>query len=154
MTIEALYIRSKRKFIYKILPIVKNWELAEDLVQDAMIKALEKYPLYDPKRSKEETWFNCILFSTVWNWKRKEKRQVELDAKPIEEFEDLFIAATDDSSFADLDMGGVKNHLHKLLLELHLKNGYSARELSTLFGLELSNTRKILQRYKAVLECQ
>lgn len=148
MSVEQLYKRSKSRFIKKILPIVKNWELAEDLVQDATIVAMEKYHLYDPKRSKEETWFNCILFSTVWNWKRKEKRQVDLDDKPVEEFEELLIAASDGGLASDVDTSLVKNPLHRLALELHIRRGYSAKEIAALLQDQEGNLRKILQRVK------
>lgn len=151
MSVEELYRRSKNRFIKKILPIVKSRELAEDLLQDAMIVAMERYHLYDATRSKEETWFSYILFSTVWNWKRREKRQVLIDSQTLEDLEDILVAPPEGLMSDAIDVGKVTNPLHKLVIELHLKNGYSIKQIAWLLRGKESNFRKVLQRVQRKL---
>lgn len=143
MSIESFYRASKEKFIKKLLYIVKDRDLAEELVQDALVKALEKYDQYDPLRASEETWFTHILFSTLWDWKRKQKRKIEVVEEPLEELIDESIVP-----YMGEFLEGYKNTTHRKVFYLRRILGYTPKEISLFMGLEESNVKKILQRLK------
>jgi RNA polymerase sigma factor (sigma-70 family) len=147
MSIDALFRRSKDKFVSKILPIVKNRDTAEELVQDAFLKAHLKWEQYDPARAKEETWFKHILFNTVWDWKRSQKRQVEI--------EDCEMADLLDESLSyylelaqHVDVVAIENTEHKKVFYLRYLFGYTVKEVASLLCLQEENVKKILQRAK------
>lgn len=146
MSIEDFYRKSREKFLKKIAPIVKNREVSEDLFQDAIVTALEKYHLYDSSRSKEETWFTCILFTKVWNWKRSLKKGPDFVDTEVEEFLDETLSNYEESH-ENIELK-TKNPLHKKIFYLRYILGYSAAEISVLLKLNPENVKKILQRVK------
>lgn len=148
MSVEDFYRRSKGKFLKKILPIVKSRETAEDLVQDAIIDALCRYKNYDPSRSKEETWFTYILFNKVWDWKRKQKRQIEIDPTPIEDFLDLAQAVDSEYLLQQLDLSEIDNPTHKFIAELYFKKGYTYKEIQLLIKANEETLKKTVQRLR------
>jgi RNA polymerase sigma-70 factor, ECF subfamily len=146
MSIESFYRASKQKFVKKLLPILKDPDLAEEILHDALVRALERYDKYDPSRASEETWFTHILFSTLWDWKRKQKRKVEI----VEEvLEDLI----DESIYPYLGefLEGYKNTVHRKVFLLRSKLGYTTQEIALFLDLEEENVRKILQRLRKQL---
>ncbi len=143
MSVEDFYKRSKEKLIRKILPIVKNRDVAEDLFHDAIVKALEKYDTYDPSRSKEETWFTAILFNQVWDWKRSFKRAPEIVDLELEEFIDESIVVHD----VEIPIE-IVNQFHKRIFYLRFVLGYKTQEIAYLLKSNPENIKKILQRLK------
>lgn len=143
MSVEDFYKGSKEKFIRKILPIVKSRDIAEDIIQDAILLALETYDTYDPKRSKEETWFNCLVFTTLWNWKRSQKR-----LPPTVDIEDYLESEALASAESSVTIEGVENPLHKKILYLYFVRGYRPAEIAKFYNLTEVNVKKILQRKK------
>lgn len=147
MSIESFYRASKVKFIRKILPIVKDQDLAEDLLHDALIKAIERQSTYDARRASEETWFKCILFSTVWDWKRSQKKQLEIVETELEDLLDESLIPSLEFR-GDIDINEFKNVVHKKVFYLRFVLGYTVQEISSLLDLNEENVRKILQRLR------
>lgn len=143
MSVEDFYKRSKEKLIRKILPIVKNRDIAEDLFHDAIVKALEKYDTYDPSRSKEETWFTAILFNQVWDWKRSFKRSPEIVDIELEEFIDESITVHN----VEIPIE-IVNQSHKRIFYLRFVLGYETQEIAYLLKSNPEGIKKILQRLK------
>ena len=147
MSIESFYRASKSKFIRKILPIVKDQTLAEDLLHDALIRAIERESTYDPKRASEETWFRCILFSTVWDWKRLQRKQLDIVETDLEDLLDEVLTPSLEL-MGDLNINEFKNVVHKKVFYLRFVLGYTVQEVSSLLELSEENVRKILQRMR------
>lgn len=143
MSIESFYRTSKQKFIKKLLFVVKDPDLAEELVHDALVRALEKYHQYDPERASEETWFTHILFSTLWDWKRKQKRKIEILESPLEDLIDESIVP-----YMGEHLEGYKNLTHRRVFYLRTVLGYTPLEISLFMDLEEANVKKILQRLR------
>lgn len=147
MSIESFYRTSKQKFIRKILPIVKDQDLAEDLLHDSLIKALERESTYDARRASEETWFKCILFSTVWDWKRSQKKQLDIVETDLESLLDEALIPSLEAR-GDVNLKEFKNVTHKKVFYLRYVLGYTVQEISSLLDLTEDNVRKILQRLR------
>lgn len=146
MAVEDFYKKSREKLIRKILPIVKSKDLAEELFHDAIVTALEKYETYDSRRSKEETWFSSILFNTVWDWKRTQKRQIELVDEDVEEFLDQILSDYE-SSHQELVLS-TENVFHKQVFYLRYLRGYGVNEIAKFLKSNPENIKKILQRVR------
>ena len=146
MTLEQLYKTGRKSYVYKINYYLHNYAIAEDLVQDAFLKAFTKADQYDVKKGAIKAWFNSILFSVLWNYKRSLKRQPFqvniLDYLDSEEF-----AYCEDTSLTKV-LDNVKNKSHKRVLVLNLVLGYSLAETANLTKEQQGNVRKIVQRYR------
>lgn len=146
MTLENLY-KDRKGFIYKIYRYVGTYDIAEDLVQEAFTKALDKFPQYDRNKGALKSWFNSILFSVMWNYKRSLKRTpFTVDIVDYLDSEDF--AYYEDTELRDILME-VDNKLHRKVLLSHLVLGYSLEETSSLTGVNVGNARKIVQRFRS-----
>lgn len=146
MTLEQLYKTQRRHFIYKIYPYLNSYAVAEDLVQEAFIKAFTKVAQYDVKKGTMKSWFNSILFSLMWNHKRYIKRQPhQVDITNYLDSEDF--GYTEDINLTSV-LDGVKNKAHRRVLVLNLVLGYSLGETASLSKETQGNVRKIVQRYR------
>ena len=146
MTLEHLYKTGRKGYIYKINYYLHNYTIAEDLVQDAFVKAYAKVDQYDPAKGPLKSWFNSILFSVMWNYKRSIKRQpFTVDVMDYLDSEDF--AYYEDQSLTKV-LDNVKNMSHRRVLVLHLVLGYSLLETADISKEQQGNVRKIVQRYR------
>jgi len=146
MTLEQLYKAGRKGYIYKINYYLHNYAVAEDLVQDAFVKAFVKFDQYDVKKGTIKAWFNSILFSVLWNYKRSLKRQpFQVDILNYLDSEEF--AYCEDTSLIKV-LEGVKNKTHRHVLALHLVLGYSLAETAKISKEQQGNVRKITQRYR------
>lgn len=146
MNIEQLYKTNQRNFLHKILPYVKSREIAEDIVQDAFVKAVSCIDQYNPKRGEIKGWFNKILFSTLWNYKRKAKKtphSVCID--DILENEEL---SYQEGDWLEGQIRLVKNPDHQRILFAYMALGYSDREAALVCETSPENVRKVVQRFR------
>lgn len=58
-----------------LLKFTLNKEAAEDMTQDAMVKAIEKLYLYQPEKSKFSTWMITVAQHTYLDELRRRKRE-------------------------------------------------------------------------------
>ncbi len=72
-----------------LIKFTLNKSLAEDLVQETLLRAIEKYEIYDPSKAKFSTWLIAIAQNIYLDGKRKRKREKKhLDDKL--QWEDLY----------------------------------------------------------------
>jgi RNA polymerase sigma-70 factor (ECF subfamily) len=148
MTLEELY-KTKPLIIRRIFPYVHCYETAEDIVQDAFLKAFSTISTFNPHKSSLKTWFNKVLFSSVWDWKRREKRQVpSCDISGLADFDD--ITEMSDSTLDDL-MEEISNSLHRKVLFCLYEAGYNYSETAYICDVSEANVRKIVQRFRGKL---
>lgn len=147
MTLDDLY-KDRRKFIFKINPHIRDYNVSEDLVQDAFLKAFEKAHQFDPRKGSLKGWFTKILFSCVWDYVRSLKKvPAMLDISLV--LESDLLAYEPDPKINDL-VRAVPNAEHSKVLLAHLVLGYSPKEISQVSGMTQDNVRKITQRFREV----
>lgn len=148
MTLEQLYKDNRKKFIQKLLPYTKNYAVAEDLVQEAFIKAINRQHQFDPKRGSLKGWFVKVLFSGLWDYMRVEKRKpftfnldtlLETDLFSYEEVPELEDKIED-----------IKNPRHRKIIYLYMVLGYSYLETAEQCVTTQVNIRKIVQRFRGI----
>lgn len=146
MTLEQLYKDNKKRYIRKVYPYLPNQEVCEDIVQEAFAKALNKFHTYDPKRGGLSTWFNSVLFSVLWSYKRSlRKDPAMVNILDYLECDDL--AYYEDTELFEI-IETVKNRKHQKVLVSHFVLGYSYKETATHLNITQDNVRKIVQRFR------
>lgn len=112
-------------------------EDALDILQDTFLKVVHLQKSYDAKKSKPETWLNYVMFSTVKDFVKKQRREQEkmlrLYNDPVEFFEtvDLDIEAQD-----------------VIIYELYFCKGYSLKEVAVILELNYSTITTRVSRLK------
>jgi RNA polymerase sigma-70 factor (ECF subfamily) len=71
---RLLYDNYEMVFKY-LIKFTLNKSLAEDLVQETMVRAIEKFELYDPVKAKFSTWLIAIAQNIYLDGMRKRKRE-------------------------------------------------------------------------------
>ena len=150
MTLAELYLTHRKKMIYKVYPYVKDYSVAEDLVQIAFMRALYTESQYDPKKGSLKGWFTKVLFSCLWNYIREQKKvPITYDIETVLESE-LLGYEPEPGLLPYVEE--VKNPTHKAVLVSYYVFGHSPEEIFTLLGVTQDNTRKIVQRFKEVVK--
>jgi RNA polymerase sigma-70 factor (ECF subfamily) len=92
---EKVYRKNQTKWLRVIQRIVKNPADAEDILQDALCRALSNMDKYNPSRGTYNTWFTQVLFSELKDWMRRNKKNEK--NFPIEYYDE----AIDYTSFVE-----------------------------------------------------
>lgn len=151
MSLEAFYKANYLSSIKKIMPYVSNYAVAEDIVQEAFVKALGCIEQYDPKKGEFKGWFTKILFSVLWNYKRDNKRIPNtIDISEVLDSEEL--------SYCDeIDLIPYlkrrSNKQHRKVLIARFLLGYSDKETAEVCKTTPENVRKVVQRFRETVKC-
>lgn len=145
MTLEELY-KQRRSFIFKIKPFVKDYDVAEEVVQDAFTRALDKHTQYDKKKGSVKGWFTKILFSCVWKHLRELRKQPPTYDIDLVLESDL-LAYEEEPNLRDY-VSKTVNVKHKQVLLAYFVLGYTYAEIASTLGLTQDNVRKIVQRFR------
>lgn len=146
MTLESLYAKHRKNFIFKLYPYVHNYELAEDLVQDAFARAFSKLDQYDEKKGSVKGWFTKILFSCLWNHKKQNKRQpITYDIDSVSESD--LLAYQEEPNLREY-LESVPNTKHRKALISYFLLGHSYSETAAVSGLDVNNVRQVVSRFR------
>lgn len=134
--------------------------LAEEIVQETMIKVWNKAALYDPGKANVDAWVFTIARNVRIDLQRKQQRQgIEIDA------DDLWIASEQPEPLVQLNQGQIAENIHAGLAKINpeqaivLKKMYlegkSQSEIAEEFDIPLgtvkSRTRLALAKLKLIL---
>lgn len=142
MTLEELYRTHYKHFIYKIYPYLHSYDIAEEVVQDAFIKAFTKFDTYDPEKGQIKNWFHSLLFSVLWGHKRAMKKTI--CSNNPEGLEHIIDINRDSLLLFD----NIENLFHKKILTTYFVLGYTYGETAEVCNVGKHNVKKIVQRFK------
>lgn len=153
--LDIFYRKNRDRHLKTINRIIySSRETAEDIVQEAYLKAYKYKDTYDSNRSEFNTWFNKILFNTLRGYQKDFKNQpkmVDIDVDLcVDEDEQDFKHTSSKSLEESID--NIKNKKHKKFLILYYLLGYSAREIAETEGTTVTNITTICNRFKKTLE--
>ncbi len=152
MKLEDLYKKDQQIFIRIINRYVHDPTVAEDIVQDAFTKACLVAAQYDPDKSGLKTWFNKILFSAIWDHKRKSKKCVTtVDITDYMDSLDISTPHDDVSESIKAAILAIRNTTHQTVLLSYYVLGYGTKEIEGVLGIKEANSRKIIQRFRPLL---
>lgn len=146
MTLEELFRTHKEQYVVKMRRFVNNHAVAEDIVQDAFIRAFEKLPQYDRKRGTMKTWFHSVLFSVLWSHKKGVKR-LPLQSN-IEDYLNSEDCGISESTGVEDVINEMTNLLHRQVLLATMVFGYSNEEVAKTSNVSVENVKKITQRFR------
>ena len=145
MTLEELY-KQRRSLIFKIKPFVKDYDVAEEIVQDAFTRALDRISQYDKRKGPLKGWFTKILFSCVWKHLRELRKQPPMYDIDLVLESDL-LAYEEEPNLRHY-VSKTVNVRHKQVLLAHFVLGYTYAEVASTLGITQDNVRKIVQRFR------
>ena len=148
---SLLVNRYKNKVFSLAYAIVSNREDAEEIAQDAFVKAFKGLPSFK-ERSSFSTWMYRIVVNTALN-KKKLKKLVTVEAtdqikqnEPLD-FESLtaYLKTDDQKKFIRMALDAL-NEQEKLCLTLFYLNELSVKEIQEITRISESNIKVLLLR--------
>ena len=127
------------------LTLVKDYDDAEDAVQDTYIKYLTKAPQFNASEH-EKAWLIRVATNICKNMIRFRKRNSSLC---LEEIGEIGVSETDSGIFEAIMSLPAK---YKLVMDLHYIEGYTASEISAITGVNADAVRKRMQNGRKLLK--
>lgn len=150
--IEAHYVANYRRLM-KIMTFRAGTEWdAQDVIQEAYARALKYYRGFTGKPDEFNRWFSTIINNTLKEYKNIEK------GTAAESFEEEDAVGIPCSYITDRIMGEVyelidtKSTVQIEVLTLHIKQGYSAKDISYITDVSYAAARQIVLRFRNELK--
>lgn len=148
---SVLVNRYKNKVFSLAYAIVSNREDAEEIAQDAFVKAFKGLPTFK-ERSSFSTWMYRIVVNTALNKKKLKKLVTVDDTDLIKQdesfgFESLtqYLKAEDQKKFIRMALDAL-NKQEKLCLTLFYLSELSVKEIQEITAISESNIKVLLLR--------
>ncbi len=141
---------------------VKDTKIAEDLLHDGFIKAIEKSDSYSGNGSIEG-WLRRVVVNNVLEYLRNEKKTSFTDIGNVSLADEVEVEknATDiksiikNSNFSQEELleliDQLPNH-HKAVFNLHVIDNYAHKEIATLLNIEQSTSKSHLSRARKKIQ--
>lgn len=131
-----------------------NITAAEDIVQEAYLRAWRYQDSFDPKRSGMKTWFNTILYNTLRDSQRSYQQQEEgCDDVDIFFEENSLKSIAEHLPLIDDEIEKLRNEKFKRILRLYYILGYTSKEIASVEeGVTITNVTTICSRFKNNLD--
>ena len=156
---EAFWAEQYRRHIGKMVGAcyryVADWDLAEDLAQDAFLTAMEKAGTYHAWGSFER-WLQKIAVNEALMYLRDRPEMVEADDSlpdPTEELDEETITGT--FEFTQEDFEAVIQKLdvkQRTVFNLYAVEHYSHSKIAETLGISVNNSKVLLNRARAELQ--
>jgi RNA polymerase sigma-70 factor, ECF subfamily len=149
--VSDLYERLKDDLFRFAKSIARHGQEANDLVQDAMVKALNEPQLLSLPEYKQRAWFFRVMKNRLIDDRRKEQR--------LTEWEEDFDFSIQEAGVSHLEINELLAHLPQDLSDLIFKRywlGLSSQEIGGQLGVPASTVRYKLhlaiKRLRTILE--
>ena len=123
---------------------------AEDVIQEAFLRALRYVDSFDPERSEMSTWFGKIARRAMFDFKRQETlqglvREEQSGEEPVFDFRELGVSTAHE---IEKEIVGRREN-HRDILFLAYVRGYRPREIVEVVNDSARNVKAVLDRFKA-----
>jgi len=128
--------------------IVKSEELAEEVLQDVMVKVWINSKSYNNKKGRLFTWLSNIARNTSIDCLRSARNNREKKTTSIENFVSDSIVGSEELKLKDSGLEKVVNSLdekHRILIDMTYFQGYSQRELAKELNIPLGTIKSRLR---------
>lgn len=141
MTLEKYYERTRVAHTRSLQRRHKvNREDAEDVVQDAFVRACKSWHNYDSKKGSVGAWFFTILLRSLSAFRKKD-REYDLE-------KEIAALCAEPEHIEMWDMPDPPNVKHKEVLRRMLLGGESYTDIAYDLDLQHDTVRKIVYRFK------
>lgn len=129
--IEEFYKNNYKRLVHTVAKKLNgDRTTAEDVVQEAFLKAVYFFPAYDPERGKLSSWFNTIMYNVLSDVHNNRKEHtVDSDAVTAQDVVGDSIKTSDFSAFLVKKISEVKNEKHRDILTLFYIYGFSSKDI-------------------------
>ena len=148
MILEEYYKKNRKRWVRDVIKIVGNKEDAEDVIQEAFIRAFRYFSSF--KGGNINGWFYRIMINCCVDFFAKRKRYDEA----LEQFQllnydspDLF-KRVENKQFIQKIIRNLSLSSHQDVVILYYLQQYSAKEVASMTGETEANVRKICLRFK------
>lgn len=148
---NLLYENYEMVFRY-LIKFTLNKTLAEDLVQETMVRAIEKFEIFNPEKAKFSTWLIAIAQNIYLDGFRKRKREKAYIDEELQ-LEDLYDLQTEHDEDWDRILDSLSRLPEESRIPLVMKHyhGYSLEEISKIMSIPLGTVKsRIHNAIKAV----
>jgi RNA polymerase sigma factor (sigma-70 family) len=157
MGIEEFYVSERNNLVNRIKSSGFQEADAEDIVQEATLRALKYKDSFSPEKQDLGAWFNTILVNTsrdYFNANRTgsfrfiEEMYEDTGKTLSEQYEDEEMLSSIKAKINEL------NEEHSTIVYSHLILGYTLKEIRRLFGINEGNSRVIIHRFREAMKEQ
>ena len=159
-SLEILYDNYSAAMYGVIHRIVKNDEIAEDLLQEVFLKMWNNFPQYDPAKGRLFTWMINISRNLAIDKVRSKDFTNQYKNQPIEKtvsFENMLTTASYNPETIGLkEIVKKMDPEYRIIIDLLFFEGYSqseaAEKLNIPLGTVKTRSRAALQKLKAIFQ--
>ncbi len=154
--IEPFYRENYKKQVKKIgYMLGGDWVSAEDVVQEAYIRAVKYGDSYSEERSSLKTWFNTILYNSFRDWQKldREKGIVKAPLTDNVPEEVVFLQCNEFRGLIKKELSSLMGDERvRTVLHLWYILGYSAKEISQVVNnMTVTNVTTLTNRFKKLM---
>jgi len=149
-----IYNRYYKAMYNTALRIVGDFDDAEDIMQEAFIKAFGKLDTYQEKATFG-AWLKRIVINESISWLRKNKK---IQCDDIDNLPDLFVETKWDFDFENVKIKSLLEALNSLkdnyrtAISLYYIEGYDYEEITAILNISYANARALVSRAKQQLK--
>jgi DNA-directed RNA polymerase specialized sigma24 family protein len=149
---EKVYRKNQAKWLKVLQKIVTNQADAEDIMQDALCKALTDMDKYDPTRSSLNTWFTMIMFTEMRRWFKRNKKDEK--TLPIGWYDEAIDYSFTLNGRCALSQGisHTPSLLDKKIIELRYVHGYKQEEVRLILGVSEGKISSTTTKFRQLLK--
>ncbi len=150
LKIYNLYYKAMFNTAYRI---VNDFDDAEDVMQEAFIKAFQKLESFK-QNSTFGAWLKRIVINEAIYWLRKKKKFVDIETLKQE----VNTEGEQDLDFNKFEAQQVLKALselkenYRIIISLHFLEGYDFEEIQQIMNISYANARTMLTRAKTKLK--
>lgn len=147
--IERFYIERREDLLRRLTYGAGTPENAEDILQEAFVRALTYWDTFDPEHKELGAWFSTILKNSLRDFKRDEwlfGMGEEFDEE-LYDPQEMPIAETE-LVRQIYEMVEEKIDSQREVLLLYFDKHYGLKDIHNITGQKLESVRKIVHRFK------
>ena len=146
--------RYRQNLIEHAYSLLKDWDDAEDAVQEGLLRLYNRRHAYDPERAAVYSWMATAVLNRAKTILERRKHKLEREQGLDPDNDESVLSGCDDQSFI-IDVGVAINNLPldiKVAIVLHYIQGYTVEEVAKAckvtirtIGRRLAKGRKLLR---------
>lgn len=145
--LEKFYRLTKDEHVRRVHKVMKgNVTDAEDVVQSAFIKAFKNFSNYDENKGPIGAWFSTILFRTMIDEIRKNKKHSLISLEIVKDF----LSTEEESVIREIEecICSILNCYEKDILLRHYIQGETYASIADDLGCSTSSVKRVCKNFR------
>jgi RNA polymerase sigma factor (sigma-70 family) len=147
--LEEFYNERREDLLRRLAYGAGSPEAAEDVLQEAFVRALTYWDTFDPQHKEFGAWFNTIMKNALKDFKREEwlfgmgeefdEEQYDPQEMPVNETELV-------KKIYEMVDGKIEDHQEILLL--YFEKHYSPKDIANITNYKVKTIKQVVWRFK------